>query len=137
MSNLIKEKFNEKIAIILQEQWTKQCQTEEFKSMQELKKKNNSIKKPGCQSVNQNMGVVTETLINKKNIYRTKYIIGMNITKTNTKEETFTNVLLGKEENNKDATETQGKTTQRVINFKETSNNHQNQKRLEIHYLKF
>ena len=60
------------------------------------------------------MGVVTETLINKKNIYRTKYIIGMNITKTNTKEETFTNVLLGKEENNKDATETQGKITQRV-----------------------
>ena len=50
----------------------------------------------------------------QKNIYRTKYIIGMNITKTNTKEETFTNVLLGKEENNKDATETQGKTTQRV-----------------------
>ena len=39
MSNLIKENFNEKIAIILQEQWTKQCQTEEFKSMQELKKK--------------------------------------------------------------------------------------------------
>ena len=39
MSNLIKEKFNEKIAIILHEQWTKQCQTEEFKSMQELKKK--------------------------------------------------------------------------------------------------
>ena len=114
MLNLIKEKFNEKIAKILQEQWTKQCQTEEFKSMQELKKKNNSIKKPGCQSVNQNMGVVTETLINKKYIYRTKYIIGMNITKTNTKEETFTNVLLGKEENNKDTTETQGKTTQRV-----------------------
>ena len=60
------------------------------------------------------MEVVTETLINKKYIYRTKYIIGMNKTKTNTKEETFANVLLGKEENNKDTTETQGKTTQRV-----------------------
>ena len=35
----------------------------------------------------------------------------MNITKTNAKEETFTNLILGTEENNKDTTETHGKTT--------------------------
>ena len=35
----------------------------------------------------------------------------MNITETNTKEETFTNLTLDTEENNKDTTETQGKTT--------------------------
>ena len=39
MANLIKSNFNQKIAIILQEQWTKQCQTGELKSMQEFSKK--------------------------------------------------------------------------------------------------
>ena len=39
MVNLIKSNFNEKIAIILQEQWTKQCQTGELKSVQVFSKK--------------------------------------------------------------------------------------------------
>ena len=39
MTNLIKSSFNEKITIILQEQWNKQCQTGEFKSIQEFSKK--------------------------------------------------------------------------------------------------
>ena len=39
MTNLIKSNFNEKIAIILQEQWTKQCETGELKSIQEFSKK--------------------------------------------------------------------------------------------------
>ena len=38
-TNLIKSSFNEKIAIILQEQWTTQCQTGELKSKQEFSKK--------------------------------------------------------------------------------------------------
>ena len=39
MANLIKSNLNEKIAIFLQEQWTKQCQTEDLKSIQEISKK--------------------------------------------------------------------------------------------------
>ena len=34
MTNLIKSNFYEKIAIIPQEQWTKQCQTGDLKSIQ-------------------------------------------------------------------------------------------------------
>ena len=72
MTNLIKSSFNKKIAIMLQEQWTKQCKAGELK----------------C-----------------------KHIIGMNITKTKTKEQTFTDLILGLEEINKNTAETQGKTT--------------------------
>ena len=39
MTNLIKSSFSEKIAIILLEQWTKQCQTGELKPKQEFSKK--------------------------------------------------------------------------------------------------
>ena len=39
MTNLIKSNFNDKIVIILQEQWTKECQTRELKSLQEFSKK--------------------------------------------------------------------------------------------------
>ena len=39
MTNLIRSNFNEKIAIVLQEQWTKQCQTGELESIQEFSKK--------------------------------------------------------------------------------------------------
>ena len=39
MTNLIKSSFNEKIAIILQEQWTKQYEAGELKSQQEFSKK--------------------------------------------------------------------------------------------------
>ena len=46
-----------------------------------------------------------------KKIFSTEHIIGMNITKTQTKEQTFMDLILGAEENNKDTTETQGKTT--------------------------
>ena len=33
IKNLIKSNFNEKIIIVMQEQWTKQCQSGEFKSI--------------------------------------------------------------------------------------------------------
>ena len=46
MTNLIKSSFNEKIAIILQEQWTKQESLSPNKSFQ---RKNNGLKKTGCQ----------------------------------------------------------------------------------------
>ena len=39
MTNLIKSNFNENVAMILQEQWTKQCQTGERKSTEEFSKK--------------------------------------------------------------------------------------------------
>ena len=46
MTNLIKSSFSEKIAIILQEQWTKQESLSPNKSFQ---RKNNGLKKTGCQ----------------------------------------------------------------------------------------
>ena len=39
MANLIKSNFNDKITIIQQEQWIKQCQTGVLKSIQEFSKK--------------------------------------------------------------------------------------------------
>ena len=54
---------------------------------------------------------MAETLKTKKTIFSTEHIIGMNITKTQTKEQTFMDLILGTEESNKDTTETQGKTT--------------------------
>ena len=54
---------------------------------------------------------MTDTLINKKTIFITEDITGMNITETKTKEQTFTDRILGTEEINKDTAETQGKTT--------------------------
>ena len=44
VTNLIKDNFSKKIAIILKEQWTKQYQTEELKSKQEFSKKEQWLK---------------------------------------------------------------------------------------------
>ena len=59
MANLIKSNFNDKVVIILQEQWTKQCQTGDLKSIQVFSKKEKCFKenwmseskqkKHGCQ----------------------------------------------------------------------------------------
>ena len=49
MTNLTKSSFNKKIAIILKEQWSKQYQTRELKSKQEFPRKENGLKKTGCQ----------------------------------------------------------------------------------------
>ena len=59
---------------------------------------------------------VSETLINRNiinriNITNITNITEMNITKTKTKEETFTDLIMGIEESNKYTTEIQGKTT--------------------------
>ena len=74
---------------------------------------------------------MTETLINKKAIFSTEHIMGMDITETKTKEQTFTDLILGTEETNKDATETQGNSNN-AITFKQKSNNHQNNESEEI-----
>ena len=57
MTNLIKSSFHVKIAIIFQEKWTKQCQRRELKSKEEFAKKDNGLKKTGCQYVNQSKWV--------------------------------------------------------------------------------
>ena len=44
MTNLIKSNFNDKITIIQQEQWIKQCQTGVLKSIQEFSKKKKQFK---------------------------------------------------------------------------------------------
>ena len=54
---------------------------------------------------------VTETLINKKMIFSTKHIIEINISKTKTKDQTFTDLILGTKEINNEARETKGKIT--------------------------
>ena len=58
MTNLIKSSFHMKIAIILPEKWTKQCQTRELKSKEEFAKKDNYLKKTGCQYINQSKWVI-------------------------------------------------------------------------------
>ena len=54
---------------------------------------------------------MTETLINKKMIFSTKHIIEINISKTKTKDQTFTDLILGTKEINNEARETKGKIT--------------------------
>ena len=44
MKNLLKSNFNENIIIVMQEQWTKQCQTGKLKSIQEFAKKEQRFK---------------------------------------------------------------------------------------------
>ena len=110
MTNLIKSNFNEKIAIILQEQWTKQCQTGELKSIQEFSKKEQWFKE-NWMPVSKPKHADDRDPINKKIIYSTEHVTGMNITEIKTKEETFTDLILVTGENNKDTTETHGKTT--------------------------
>ena len=111
MTNLIKSNFNEKIAMILQEQWTKQCQVGALKSIQEFSKKEQCFKE-NWMAVSKSKQALSETLINKKIIYSTKDITEMSITETKTKEEIFsTDLILGTEESNKDTTETQNKAT--------------------------
>ena len=61
-------------------------------------------------SVSKPKQVGNRDLINKKILYSTEHITGMNITETNTKEGTFTDLLLGTGESIKDTTETQDKT---------------------------
>ena len=54
---------------------------------------------------------VTETLINKKMIFSTKHIIEINISKTKTKDQTFTDLILDTKEINNETRETKGKIT--------------------------
>ena len=97
--------------MILQEQWTKQCQIGALKSIQEFSKKEQCFKE-NWMAVSKSRQALSETLINKKIIYSTKDITEMSITETITKEEIFsTDLILGTEESNKDTTETQNKAT--------------------------
>ena len=49
MENLTKpSNFSEKIALILQEQQTKQCQTEQLSPYKGFQRKSNGLKKTGC-----------------------------------------------------------------------------------------
>ena len=110
MANVIKSNFNENVTTILQEQWTKQCQTRELKFIQEFSKKKQWLKE-NWMSVSKPKHAGVRDLINKKIIYSTKHITEMNITETKTKEETFTDLILDTEESNKDTTENQDKAT--------------------------
>ena len=109
MANVIKSNFNENVTTILQEQWTKQCQTRELKFIQEFSKKKQWFKE-NWMSVSKPKHAGVRDLINKKIIYSTKHITEMNITETKTKEETFTDLIMGTTESNKYTTETEGKT---------------------------
>ena len=54
---------------------------------------------------------MTETLINKKMIFSTKHIIEINISKTKTKDQTFTDLILDTKEINNETREIKGKIT--------------------------
>ena len=110
MTNLIKSSLNEKIAIILQEQWTKKCQTGELKSIQEFSRKEQWFKE-NWMSVSKPKHAGVRALINKKIRYSTEHITEMNLIETKTKEEAFTGLILGTKESNEYTTETQDKTT--------------------------
>ena len=50
MTNLITNNFNEKIATIRQEQWTKHCQAGELSSpCKRFQRKNKGLNETGCQ----------------------------------------------------------------------------------------
>ena len=49
MTNLIKSNFNENIAIIMQEQGTNNVKQESLSPYKSFQRKNNGLKKTGCQ----------------------------------------------------------------------------------------
>ena len=60
MTNLIKSNFNEKIAMILQEQWTKQCQIRELKSIKKFSKKEQWFKEDWMSTSKEQHGSVRD-----------------------------------------------------------------------------
>ena len=60
MTNLIKSNFNEKIAMILQEQWTKQCQIRELKSIKKFSKKEQWFKEDWMSTSKEEHGSVRD-----------------------------------------------------------------------------
>ena len=73
MTSLIKRNFNEHMAIILQEQWTKQCQTEELKYIQEFSKKEQWFKENWTSISKPRHGVSRDPNNQKNNINYQKY----------------------------------------------------------------
>ena len=110
MANLIKSNFNDKVVIILQEQWTKQCQTGDLKSIQVFSKKEKCFKENWMsESKQKNTGVrgpdKQENNIKYQTYYRNEY------NETKTKEKIFADLILDMEETNKYTTAIQGKKT--------------------------
>ena len=60
MTNLIKSNFNEKITMILQEQWTKQCQIRELKSIKKFSKKEQWFKEDWMSTSKEQHGSVRD-----------------------------------------------------------------------------
>ena len=84
MKSLIKRNFNEHIAIIPREQWTKQCQTEELKFMQEFSKKEQWFKESWTSISKPRHGVSRDPNNQENNInYRTYYRNGYSRDKNN------------------------------------------------------
>ena len=110
MANLIKSNFNDKVVIILQEQWTKQCQTGDLKSIQVFSKKEKCFKENWMSESKQKKTGVREPDKQENNIkYQTYYRNEYNETKT--KEKIFADLILDMEESNKYTTAIQGKKT--------------------------
>ena len=110
MANLIKSNFNDKVVIILQEQWTKQCQTGDLKSIQVFSKKEKCFKENWMSESKQKNTGVREPDKQENNIkYQTYYWNEYNETKT--KEKIFADLILDMEESNKYTTAIQGKKT--------------------------
>ena len=132
MTNLIKSNFNKKIAIILEEQQTKQCQPGELKSMQEFSKKEQwfnenqmSVSKPkhsGDRDPNKQ----------EKNIqYRKYYLNEYNQNKCKRRKIYESNTRNRGEQQRYNRNPWQGNSNN-VITYTQRSNNHQNIESEEI-----
>ena len=132
MANLIKSNFNDKVVIILQEQWTKQCQTGDLKSIQVFSKKEKCFKENWMSESKQKNTGVREPDKQENNIkYQTYYRNEYNETKT--KEKIFADLILDMEESNKYTTAIQGKKNfNNEITFQQINSSLQNSESEEI-----
>ena len=84
MTKLTKSNFNEKIAVILQEQRTKQCQTRKLKSIQDFSKKEQWFKANSTSSSKPQHGVARDPNKQKMDTqYQTYYWNDCNQDKNN------------------------------------------------------
>ena len=128
MTKLIKTDINEKIAIVLQEQWTKQCQTRELKSIEFSKKEKWFTENWMSVSKSKHEGlrgpIKQENNVKYRTYWRNKY------NRDKTKKEIFTDLIPGTEVSKKDTIRQDN--SDNVITFQQTNNNHQNNESEQI-----
>ena len=132
MTNLIISNFNENIAVILQEQWIKQCQAGELKSIQEFSKKEQWFKENWMSVSKPKHAADRDPNKQENNIqYRTYYRNEYNQDKNKRRNIYRSNTRHRGEQQRYNKNQRQDNSNN-VITFKQTSNNHQNNESEEI-----